>query len=231
MPTSTTQGQEPVVTMPGYVPPPTIDPTSNVRALVDEVVIRMDSLREADRRREDELREAERRYAEAQLAAIREINQLRADHNRELRVAESERINAIRAVDVNAVAIATERANAQAQVLANQVQSSAETLRSLVATTAANQKQQYDATTAQLSDRLTTLEQQQYKGQGSAGQISPQVQEQLDRMMASIATLKESRDRGEGKSGISQTMLIAIAVAITGIFTFILQRLLLSGGL
>lgn len=202
-------------------PPPQVvlaeDPSANVKDLVREVIIRMDALRESERRREDSLREAERRLAESEIRAVREIMQLRAEHIKELQLAESERINAIRAVDVNAVAIANERANAQAQVLANQVQSSAETLRSLVATTAASQKQQYDQTTSQLSDRLTALEKLQYEGKGLSGTIPPSVVEQL-------AQLQESRYRTEGRSGLSAPLLMLIAGAVSGLVVFLIQQ-------
>lgn len=196
------------------------DPTANVKDLVREVIIRMDSLRESDRRREDSLREAERRLAESEIRSVREIMQLRSDHIKELQLAESERINAIRAVDVNAVAIANERANAQAQVLANQLQISAETSRSLVASTAVTQKQQYDQTTAQLSDRLTALEKLQYEGKGLSGTVPPAVSERLSQ-------LEENRFRNEGKSGLSTPILLMITAAVTsavvGLIVYMIQ--------
>ena len=98
---------------------------------------------------------------------IDEQAELRAGFQVQLNVAEAKRIDAIRAVDVNAVSVANERATAQAAVLANQVAASAETLRSLVAATAATQAQQLGQLTAQLTDRLTALEKAQYENKGS----------------------------------------------------------------
>ena len=98
---------------------------------------------------------------------IDEQAKLRADFNAALGVAEAKRIDAIRAVDVNAVSVANERATAQAAVLANQVAASAETLRALVAATAATQAQQLGQLTAQLTDRLTALEKAQYENKGT----------------------------------------------------------------
>lgn len=49
--------------------------------------------------------------------------------------AETKRLDAIRAVDTDAIAIASEKAAAQATVLANQVIASAESLRILVSST------------------------------------------------------------------------------------------------
>ena len=61
---------------------------------------------------------------------------LRSEHAGQLSIAEAKRIDAIRSVDITAVAIANDRAVASAVVLAAQVASSAETLRTLVAQTA-----------------------------------------------------------------------------------------------
>lgn len=80
-----------------------IDPTQNVKELVALEMRRQDDLRDAEARRVDDLME------------------LRADYDAQLRIAEAKRIDAIRAVDVNAVSVASERANQQASVLANQV--------------------------------------------------------------------------------------------------------------
>ena len=84
-----------------------------------------------------------------------------------MREAEAKRIDAIRAVDVNAVSVANERATAQAAVLANQVALSAETLRALVASTASTQATQLNQLTAQLIDRISLLEKSQYENKGT----------------------------------------------------------------
>jgi len=201
-------------------PRPVVDPTQNVKDLVEEVVIRLDLLREAEGRLHTELREADRRYVDAELRHVSEKAELRAAYAEKLEIAEAKRIDAIRSVDVNAVAIANERATAAATVLANQVTQSAETLRTLVAQTAANNKQQLDQTTAQLSDRLSSLEKLQYEGKGLSGTIPPSVVEQL-------AQLQESRYRNEGRSGLSAPLLAtvvgivaaAISAAIVGFLT------------
>lgn len=85
-----------------------IDPTQNVLDLVEAAIKRQDDLRESE------------------AAHVREIVALRADYDRELRRAESDRINAIRAVDVGAVNRAAEVAATQATVLAAQLQATAE---------------------------------------------------------------------------------------------------------
>ena len=126
-----------------------LDPTINVQNLLAAAVVRLDDLREAESRRVDE------RMAQSEA------------HNKELQAAEAKRIDAIRTVDVNAVAIANERAAAQATVLANQVQASAEVARALVASTATANTEQLASLNKQFSDRIALVERAQYEKQGT----------------------------------------------------------------
>lgn len=141
--------------------PSIIDPTGNVKNLVESAVDRLNDLAMAETRRIDQLREAESKRVNEQLA-------LRSEYSIQLNVAEAKRIDAIRAVDVAAVAVANERATAQAAVLANQVSASAETLRALVAATAATVAQQLQQISTQLSDRLSALEKSSYGTTGKS---------------------------------------------------------------
>lgn len=189
-----------------YRPPPTVDPTENVKDLVQEVVIRMDMLRESDRR-----------LAESEMKCVKDQMELRAFYAEKLEIAEAKRIDAIRAVDVNAVAIANQRATDQAAVLAAQVAASADTLRVLVSQTAAANKQQLDQITQQLSDRISTVERFQYEGKGLSGNIPPAV---ADR----ISQLEESKYRGEGRGSLSAPLLMLIAAAASGLMVFFIQQ-------
>ena len=147
------------------------DPTDNVREMIATAIAASDSLRQLEQLRVIELLKAEQHRVndniEAERRRINESMAVRADFNAQLAVAEAKRIDAIRAVDVNAVSVASERANAQAAVLATQVASSAEALRALVAATAATQATQLGTLTTQLTDRLTALEKSQYESKGS----------------------------------------------------------------
>ena len=91
---------------------------------------------------------------------------LRADYAIQLSIAEAKRIDAIRAVDVQAVAVASDRAAAQALVLAAQVSSSAETLRTLVAATAQTVAQQLASVSSGINDRISALEKSTYENSG-----------------------------------------------------------------
>jgi hypothetical protein len=186
-----------------------VDPTANVLALVEAAVkrindlqdaatLRIESLRELDNKRIDELRISENRRLDEQ-AALREAYQ------EKLSLAESKRIDAIRAVDVNAVAVASERAAAQAQVLANQVSTSADALRTLVASTATTMAAQQSVSSQQFTERLTSLERSQYEGKGKSAFADPQ----LSDLVAEMKSLRESRSVTTGKGqGISAVWLV-----------------------
>ena|ERR1019366_6868910 len=129
------------------------DPTANVTALVEAAMKRQDDLRFAESRR------------------VNEQLELRAEHNKEililhtqLRVAESSRIDANRATDLLNVKVASDKAADQATVLASQVTSTADTLRSLVATN-----------TQATEQRLLTLERASYEGKGKEQATDPQI--------------------------------------------------------
>jgi site-specific recombinase len=169
------------------------DPTYNVLLLVEAAVKRLDDLHKAEMRRVDDM-----------------VN-VHFDYREKLAVAESKRIDAIRAVDVGAVAIAAERTSQQAVVLANQVSTSAETLRTLVTSTAATVAQQLQQVSGQLSERLSLLEKTQYESKGLSG-IPPQLLARLDRLEEAGFTTA-----GRG-AGISQFIgWIVAALAILGV--------------
>lgn len=168
------------------------DPTGNVLQLVD-----------AANRRQDDLREAESRRVNEQMA-------LRAEYDEKLRDAEAKRIDAIRAVDVNAVGVASERAAQQATVLANQVAASAETLRALVATTASANAQQLAQITTQFTDRLALLEKAQYEGTGKQSVADPQ-------MAGLLLEIKALRESGFQASG----MKVMVGWLVAGVFLII----------
>jgi hypothetical protein len=98
---------------------PAADPSANVIALAD-----------AGFRRQDDLRNAHGK-------GVRREMRLHVKYQAKLAKAESARIDAIRAVDVAAVATAAAAAEQRASALATQVLALAETLRNTVATTAA----------------------------------------------------------------------------------------------
>lgn len=160
---------------------PAIDPTKNVLDALDASTRRQDDLRAADAKLFDlQFRLTEqiaalrsscaRELASAESVRVDQQLALRDHFNDELRKAEASRIDAIRSVDVNAVAVAGQRAADQAAVLAAQLAASTEANRTLVATTATAFNASLQQVIGPISQRLTTLEQGSYqmtgKGEG-----------------------------------------------------------------
>lgn len=146
--------------------PPLQDPHIEIREMIHDLSESVQSSLNAAVSRLDSLRDAETRRVNEQMVLM-QAHQAAAD------IAESKRIDAIRAVDANQVFVANERAVQQAAVLQNQVQSSAETLRSLVASTAATVQTQLTQLVTQFTERLSVLEQAQYKAAGSSTVSTP----------------------------------------------------------
>ena len=157
---------------------PVVDPTENVIALVRSGLERQDDLR-----RQESIH-------------IHELLTLRAEYEGKLRIAESNRIDAIRAVDVAAVAQAAQVSATQASTLASQVAASAETLRTTVAASALSAANNLGAALGPIQTSIDGLRQAQYQQQGQAAQRT------------------EGRDSGQWLT----TTLVASAAAIVSYF-------------
>lgn len=107
---------------------------------------------------------------------INRLDQVMSDHTKytqEISLKETARLDAIRVVDATAISVANERAVEQASVLAAQVSSSAETLRGLVATTAAAVAASLNQVSSELTKRIAELERKQFEAQGRSGLSTP----------------------------------------------------------
>lgn len=121
---------------------PVIDPTKNVLDLVEAAVRRLDDL-----------------------------SKLREQHAREMRQAEKERIDAIRAVDVAASQQQQKDAEVRATALANTVAATAEANRSQVAAAATAAATSLAAALVPIQERLAELTRLQYEQQGQKQQV------------------------------------------------------------
>ena len=213
--------ESPSPSRPGATGQAGIDPSENVKALSEAANKRQDDLRAlAERLVQVQIDSSERlnalRYdhmkelSSAQDKRIDEVSKIRAEYNERLAVAEAKRIDAIRAVDVNAVAVASTRATDQASVLATQVSQSAEALRALVATTAATVAQSQQQLANTLSARLTTLEQAGYQFQGKQTIQDPA----FIALMAKVEQLSQARASGTGVETGRSELLGGIALAL-----------------
>jgi len=128
----------------------------------------------------DDLRESETRHQA-------EVARLLTERVESMMTAESHRIDAIRAVDVDAVQKASTAANAQATALAAQVVQSAEALRAQAAATAVLNESRLAVALDPITKAVAELRQMQYKQQGEKAQV------------------QESRDKGNATGNMIGT--------------------------
>jgi hypothetical protein len=161
---------------------PVLDPTRNVLDLVDAAVKRVDDLREAETRHLREIlklrwehQQAVERHQDRIVSLLtqhdNDVDTLRSYFGKELREAESKRIDAIRAVDVSAVQRAAEVSATQAQTLANQVAVSAEALRAQVAAAQSAAATSLAAALDPIQKDIADLRRAQYEQAGSKAQV------------------------------------------------------------
>jgi len=172
-----------------------VDPTANVIALV-----------EAGVKRQDDLRKMQARHSEA-------MSNMRAIYEEKLSAKESQRIDAIRAVDVAASQQQQKDAETRATALANQVAQSAEAMRNQVAAAATAAATSLGAALVPIQERLAELTRLQYEQQGQKAQV----QESRD-------VGAERRDQGaESRSQATLVMgimlgLVTLLMAIVAIY-------------
>jgi len=196
------------------------DPTENVRNILDMSIQRIDDVIRAELNRVDgKIADEKVRVNESIDAEMRRIDEkirINSEAAAQLGLAESKRLDAIRSVDINAVSVANERATAQAAVLANQVAASAETLRALVATTAATQAQQSNQVASAMLDRISVLEKSQYEGIGKGRVSDPMINE----LLLEVKILKENQLQSKGAGSGMEKLWGWIVAAAAVLFAF-----------
>src|ERR1035441_2592044 len=150
---------------------PVVDPTKNVRDLVAAENRRQDDLREMEARHVCEVVEIKADCQKDEIKGVQHIEELRAQHAKELRVAETARIDAIRAVDVQAVQQAAAVQDTRASALAAQVALAAEAMRSQVTTTAEAAATALATALAPITASIEQLRQAMYEAQGQKTQV------------------------------------------------------------
>jgi len=204
------------------------DPTDNVRGIVEASVKRIDDMREQDTQLWTLIRESDIRRADDLREAGKTLNLLARSYEEKLREAESQRIDAIRSVDVGAVAIASERSAQQAVILANQVAGSAETLRSLVTSTAAQVAAQLQQTSMLFTERIAALEKVQYESQGKTAVVDPMMTSLMQNMREVLNDQANKGGRSEGMANLwgilAGVIGIVIAVASVGIAVIVMVK-------
>jgi len=187
---------------------PVIDPTVNVKEKLEDTVRRLDDLN-AMRDRHYAEKQDMRQYYETML---REAEQGR-------RAAEKDRLDAIRIIDVTAVAARATEANERASQLAQQVTATAEANRVQVAAAATAFRAELVSTIEPIQKRLEELSKVQYEQQGqkaqvveareSAGDMKPIV-EAIRELQTDLRQREGSRDQ-QNQSRDTTRFYIAIA--------------------
>lgn len=149
-------------------------------------------------KRQDDLREQQHMYLAQMAKMTAEFANLNEIHAKELRVAESDRINAIRAVDVGAVAAAAAVSATQATTLAAQVALSADALRTQVAASAAAAAIAQSNALDPIQKDIADLRKAQYEAQGQRTQVV------------------ETRDLGGEKRGNLNLIIAGVGLLIAG---------------
>lgn len=201
---------------------PVIDPTDNVKDIIRAAVERLDDLRIENIDTRDREISHVKETMSLRASYTEKLLEQQALNTEKLQLAEAKRIDAIRAVDVNAVSIANERAAAQANVLANQVVTTADTLRALVVATAAAQAQSLSQLINPLIDRIASLEKAAYEGVGKGRVLDPQ----MDALLREVKSLREGRDLVSGSNdGLGKVIAwIFAGIAALGTVVVLLTR-------
>lgn len=195
-----------------------IDPTANVISLV-----------EAGQTRQDDLRAAQNALTAEKVRHVEAMAQLRAEHSREIRQSETDRLDKIRQVDVLAVSTAADRAQAAIQALAAVTTTNAENLRNALTATATTLATQLATTVAAINERIATLEKSSYTGQGKSTVADPQLAE----LVLAVNKLMAAGSVGVGKAeglGLGASILIGAVgllstlLGIAGVLYAVLKR-------
>lgn len=150
---------------------PVVDPTKNVLDLVAAAIQRQDDLREAETHHLNKLMDLDRMYQE------------------KLAAAETHRIDAIRAVDVDAVTRAAAVSATQAAILAAQVATSAEAMRNQVAAAATAATAALAAALEPIQKDIADLRRAQYEQQGQKAGADDSTTDRRAGIMVTVGVL------------------------------------------
>ena len=189
-----------------------IDPTENVKALQEAGAQRQDDLRELNDRRID----AELRVLEAKLDGIEKRVILRAEHAKEIRLLESDRLEKIRQVDVLAGNTAADRALVAIQTLATTQNAAAVATRDMLTQTASTIAAQHAADLARINEQLAALQKSSYEGAGKATVIDPTVTQLIAEFRELKNTVTDTGGQTQGAKNmwgyVAAGILLLIAV-------------------
>lgn len=203
-----------------------MDPTANVRALVQGNAAAAAALREADIK-----------FNDAVAAHLKELSALRAAHQETLRTSDLDRLDKTRQVDVLAASASAAALATAVQTLASTADRNADALRNLVNATAATMAKQTSDQAATLSAatdslvkdinaRIAELQKSSYQGVGKSSVADPMMADFISEMRALVKAQAQSGGQRQGVDDSKRflTWLLATAIAILGLYAFTQPR-------
>ena len=191
---------------------PVTDPSPNVLDLVEAAMRRQDDLRELQAKYDAQIGKMREVHAREMRAAARRSEERLDQKDQQIRLAETARIDAIRAVDVGAVNRAAEVSAAQAATLATQVATSAEALRGQVEAA----RQQTATSLAQALSPITKsiedLRAAQYQQQGEKSQSVTGATTDRDALMLEQTRIQAAQARLQLYGLIVAAIVLAIGI-------------------
>jgi hypothetical protein len=196
---------------------PVIDPSPNVLDLVRAAMQRQDDLREMQARYDAQVGKMREVHSREMRAAARRSEERLDQKDQQIRLAETARIDAIRAVDVGAVNRAAEVSAAQAATLATQVATSAEALRGQVEAA----RQQTATSLAQALSPITKsiedLRAAQYQQQGEKTQRGESGTDSRDALAVEAAKIQATQAIEAAKIQAAQVRMQMYALVIAAL--------------
>jgi hypothetical protein len=191
---------------------PVVDPSKNVFSFVNQAVIRLNDIADVREKYTEKINLLDEKLRDEVQKSIKENITLRSEYQEKLAVAESKRSDANRAFDLANVAIASERAAAQATVLASQLQTAAETLRTTTAASDARNTTLIQNLESKFNDRMMALEKNANLGAGRQAMADPLINE----LATKVAHLSNMLAGGSGEK-VGSKMVWAYVVAGIGL--------------
>jgi acetyl/propionyl-CoA carboxylase alpha subunit len=181
-----------------------VDPTKNVNDLIA-----------AQAKREDDLRAAEERFNSAEISHVKELFAQSEANQKELRAADSARLEAIRLVDRDDVNKTAATANTAIATLAKQTTDLSTTLAKQVSDTAIATEARATTAQTEMNKRVSSLELASSEGRGKANVTDPAMAELISEMKATRDQLASNTGQSVGGNAMLY-LLLAFGTLIIG---------------
>lgn len=192
---------------------PVVDPTKNVLELVAAANRRQDDLRDAAKELSDTKHNHQKELMRIERETQKDTERKNCAHAKELRKAESQRLDAIRRVDREDANKRAADAQTAIATLAKGTSDAAEALRQVVATSERAVTAQRTADTAEINKRVGALELSSSEGKGKQAVADPALVE-LVREVKHLASAQEER---AGKQSVTDPALVQLMLEMKGL--------------